>query len=98
MLRHVVLIRFRAETTGDQKQAVLDALGALPAQVPQIRGYVFGLDAGISEGNYDLAVVADFDDAEGYREYATNAEHQRVIRELIAPILAERAAVQYVNG
>ena len=47
-------------------------------------------------GNFDLAVVADFDDEAGYRVYATNPEHLTVIAERIRPILADRAAVQYV--
>ncbi|MFT3851514.1 MAG: Dabb family protein [Ilumatobacteraceae bacterium] len=95
MLRHVVLLKFVPEATAEQRQAVVDGLATLPAQIPELRSYVFGADVGISDGNFDLAVVADCDDADGYRAYATHPAHVAVIAERIRPILAERAAVQY---
>ena len=96
MFRHVVLLRFVPEATPAQRAAVLDGLSGLPAAIPELRSYVFGPDAGISTGNFDLAVVADFDDEAGYQVYATNPKHLTVIAERIRPILADRAAVQYV--
>ena len=54
-----------------------------------------GLDVGISEGNADIVVVGDFDDADGYRAYATNADHLEVIATLIKPWAAGRSAVQH---
>ncbi len=95
MFRHVVLLKWKAEATAAQKQAVLDGLAELPGAIPEIRSYVFGADAAISDGNHDLAVVADFDDAEGYLVYAAHPVHVALITEKIRPILAARAAVQY---
>jgi hypothetical protein len=95
MFRHVVLLRLVPEATAEQRQAVLDGLATLPGQIPELRSYVFGPDAGISEGNFDLAVVAEVDDADAYRAYATHPAHLAVIAELIRPILAERVAVQF---
>ena len=96
MFRHVVLLRLVHEATAEQRQAVLDGLATLPGQIPELRSYVFGPDAGVNEGNFDLAVVADCDDVDGYRVYATHPAHLTVIAERIRPILADRAAVQYV--
>jgi Stress responsive A/B Barrel Domain len=96
MFRHVVLLRLVPEATAEQRQAVLDGLATLPGQIPELRSYVFGPDAGVNEGNFDLAVVADFDDVDRYRVYATHPVHLAVIAERIRPILADRAAVQYV--
>lgn len=95
MIRHVVLFRWQAQTPDAAKTAVVDGLRALPAQIPQILRYEFGGDAGLSEGNFDFAVVADFADEAGYRAYAAHPEHQRLIQERIRPHLAERVAVQY---
>ena len=80
------------------RSALLEALGELPGLVPEVRSYSIGVDAGLGEGNFDLVVVADFDDTDGYAAYSANADHQRVLAELIRPILAERAAVQYELG
>lgn len=98
MFRHVVLITFTADATEARQQALLDGLSGLPAQIPEIRNYVFGTDAGLAEGNASLAVVADFDDIDGYRVYATHPAHVRVITELIRPIMAARTAVQHHVG
>ena len=95
MFRHVALFRWTESATDEQKRAVGDALAGLPSAIPELRAYTFGPDEGLSDGNWDFAVVADFDDADGWRAYTANAEHQRVITEVIRPLVAERAAVQY---
>jgi hypothetical protein len=40
-------------------------------------------------------VAADFEDVAGYIAYRDDAEHKRIIAELITPILASRTAAQY---
>jgi hypothetical protein len=95
MFRHVVMLRWKTEATPDQRAAVEAGLAALPVRIPEIREYAIGTDARVNEGNYDLVIVADFDDVDGYLVYRDHADHQAVLREHIAPILAERAAVQH---
>ena len=95
MFRHVVLISLAADATEAQCQALLDGLSGLPAAIAEIRSYVYGVDAGLAEGNASVAVVADFDDVEGYRVYATHPAHVRVITDLIRPIMTARTAVQH---
>jgi hypothetical protein len=95
MFRHVVLFRWTPGATVAQKAAVTAALEALPSAIPSIRAYHVGADAGVNDGNHEYAVVADFDDVAGYLAYRDHPEHRAVIAERIAPILAERAAVQY---
>jgi hypothetical protein len=88
-------MRWKPGTSADQKRAVREGLAALPAAIPQIRGYRFGDDAKIVEGNFEFAIVADFDDPSDFQTYATHAAHQKLIAERIRPILQDRAAVQY---
>jgi hypothetical protein len=64
--------------------------------VTEIRAYRVGDDVRETAGNYDLAIVADFDDADGYAAYRDHPEHRRVIDELVRPILDARAAVQHL--
>jgi len=97
VLRHIVLIRFVDTATGEQRRTILDGLARLPEAIPEIRSYVFGLDAGLSEGNADLAVVADFDDEAAYRTYATHPVHVALMTEHIRPITASRVAVQHLT-
>jgi hypothetical protein len=95
MLRHVVLFRWREGTTADQVEAVRAGAAALPARIPELVRYTVGADAGLVEGNWDFAVVADLEDADAYRRYADHPAHQALIAERIRPILAARAAVQF---
>lgn len=95
MFRHVALFRWHEGTTDEQVAAVTEVLATLPGLIPELRGYQVGPDAGVSAGNFDYAVVADFDDAAGYQAYATSPHHLAASTNVIRPILAERTAVQY---
>ena len=95
MIRHVVLLTFKPDTTEAQIEALAQALSGLPGRLPRIRSYKFGRDAGINDDQASFAVVADFDTTEDYVEYRDDEEHNRIIVELIKPILVTRTAVQY---
>jgi hypothetical protein len=96
--RHVVMFRWADHVGADHVDRVRDAFDALPAQVPQIRRYVHGADAGFAEGNFDYVVVADFDRVDDWRTYRDHPAHLLLIEELIKGHVAERAAVQYHTG
>jgi hypothetical protein len=87
-------MQFKDGTSDEQIRALEDELATLPDKIPSIRSYAFGRDAGLG-GNFHFAVVADFDDAAGYSEYADHPEHRKLVDELIVPIRAERAACQF---
>lgn len=95
MFRHVAVFRWHPEV-GPERVAQLEAeLGRLPGLIAQLRSFSFGPDRGQVEGNWDFVVVAEFDDRDGWLAYMSHPEHQRVIRETLAPIRLERAAIQY---
>jgi len=94
-LRHIVTLTFCDDTTPEQVAAIADSLRELPSQIPELRSYVVGADAGLTEGNAHLAVVADFDDAEGWAVYRDHPAHQAVITQQIVPLLTSRSAVQH---
>lgn len=95
MFRHVVMFRWREDATSEQRQAVSDNLATLPDSIPELRAYRYGADAGVKPGNYDFAVVADFDDRRDYETYRDHPAHRAIIDAHITPIVADRAAVQY---
>jgi hypothetical protein len=91
-LRHIVLLTLADDCDVD---GVVDALRGLPAQIPELRSYVVGRDAGLAEGNATVAVVADLDDAAAWATYRDHPAHQQVIAERIRPWLVARTAVQH---
>jgi hypothetical protein len=95
VLRHVVCLTWDETASPDARQAVEAALAELPSAIPEIRDYRFGPDLGLAPGNADLAVVADFDDVDGWRRYQEHPAHQAVLAQRIRPILTARAAVQF---
>jgi len=96
VIRHVAVFRWNPDTPPAAVEAFASGLGGLPALIPEIRSYRFGPDAGLGmSANADFAVVADFDDADGYAAYARHPAHQDVIVQLLRPIVADRLSVQF---
>ena len=95
MIRHVSLLKWKPETTAAQVEAITTALRGLPAQIAELLDYRVGPDVGVDAGNFDFAVVGDFESEAGYVTYRDHPAHRAVATELILPNLAERSALQY---
>ncbi len=93
--RHVVMFEWADDVEPDHAQTVAAALDALPPQIPVIKGYVHGSDVGVSEGNFDYVLVADFDNVNDWRTYRDHPEHVLFIAEHIKGKVKNRAAVQF---
>lgn len=93
-IRHAVLFRWKPDVTAEHVDAAERALHELPNKVPSIRSYLFGRNAGINPGTYDYAVIAEFDDRDGYLEYRDHPDHQEFIARFTADFVSERAAIQ----
>ncbi len=89
------MMQLTSEATDEDAAAIVAGLETLPGLIPEIRSYSVGRDAGLSEGNFDIVLVGDFDDEAGFRTYSENADHLAVITERIRPVMASRTAVQY---
>jgi hypothetical protein len=96
--RHVVMFKWVDGVADDHVDRVRAGLNALPLEIEQIRSYVHGSDVGVSEGNFDYVVVADFDNVNDFRTYRDHPQHVLFIEEVIKGNVAERAAVQYQTG
>ena len=94
MIRHVVVFKWKPEATSEQVGQIASELRKLAAGIPAIKAYACGADAGITQGNSDFAVTADFDDEAGFITYRDDPGHREIIARLIVPITAQRAAAQ----
>jgi stress responsive alpha/beta barrel protein len=95
MFHHVVAFTWRDGTTEEQVAAVAAEFAKLPGEIPAIRRYEFGPDAGLDLANADFAVVAAFEDAGGYLAYRDHPAHRKVIENYLNPIVASRSRVQF---
>ncbi|MCA0146841.1 Dabb family protein [Blastococcus sp. LR1] len=95
MIRHVVVFTWSPDADADRRAATLTALRKLREDVGGMTSLVVGEDAGLTDGNADAVLVAEFPDVEAFRRYAQDPVHQAVIAEHVRPILAARSAVQF---
>ena len=93
MIRNVVMGRVRPDVSPEAIQQALAAIvGLAPDGCLDMR---VGVDAGLREGNWSFSIVADFVDEDAYRRYDLDEEHNRIRRELFAPISQEIARIQF---
>jgi hypothetical protein len=93
MIRNVVLGRLN---DGVELRAVEPGIAAIAALRPEgLIDCKVGLDARIREGCWDFAITSDFVDEASYHGYDHDEEHNRIRRELIGPLCAEIARVQF---
>jgi hypothetical protein len=95
MIRHVALFTWTEGMTNAMEQQFAAELTAFASTLSGLRAYHAGPDEGISEGNFDFAVVADFDDVNSYLDYRDSDGHQDIIRRFSRANTKSRAAVQY---
>lgn len=79
MITHVVLFKFKTETTEADIEQLIDGLAGLPEAIEAIREFRFGTDVLHSERSYDFALVSSFDDLEALQSYQVHPEHQKVV-------------------
>jgi hypothetical protein len=95
MIRHTVAFRWNDTVTDERIAAVGAALDALPDVIDAIAAYRHGPDLGVTDGNFDYAVVGDFHSVDDYLVYRDHPVHRQFIADHIVPTVAERAAVQF---
>ena len=95
MIRHVVLLKLKEETTSEAIEAINHALGNLPEAIPQIANYVFGKDLSISDNTADFGIVADFADQENFKAYSAHPAHVAAVQNVIKQHVLQKTALQF---
>ena len=86
----------RQACAGQDSAAVAKAQRAfLDLNCPGMLSYVIGDDLGLRDGNWSFAIVADFADADAYRAYDQDEEHNHA-RAGLLPMTEQIARVQFV--
>lgn len=97
MLRHLVLFHLADDASAAAVDAAVAALRALAEEVDVVRELHVGRDAGLAEGNADLALLVVVDDADAWRTYQDHPAHQRVVADHVRPLVTGRTAAQLVE-
>ncbi|WP_295010462.1 Dabb family protein [uncultured Microbacterium sp.] len=97
-LRHVVTWKMAAgdaSTRAEHAEGIVARLEGLVGVVPSIRALSTGVNALDIEGNWDVTLVADFDDAEGLDAYQVHPAHQEVVA-YVRSVAGGRSAVDFL--
>jgi hypothetical protein len=99
MIRNVVVGRLRPSE--DPAQRAADAVllqeglaGIAALKSPGMLAMNVGSDIGLRDGGWSFAITNDWQDADSYRVYDADEEHNRLRREIFAKICQDIARVQ----
>ena len=92
MIRSVVLFSVKEGTRPEQLDAIVRAMKAITFE--GCRRWELVRDLNLRAGNMPYAFVSEFDDEAAYRAYDTHGEHNRIRRELVAPIVEKVERIQ----
>lgn len=90
---HLASFRWKDQTTPADVEKVTAALTELTTTLG-IEDYRCGADVSRTPDSYDYAVVGVFASRDDFLAYRDHPEHQRILKELIGPNLANRIVVQ----
>ena len=98
MIRHIVLFKLKEfdspKAKKDCMQAIKEALEALMKKIEVLRAIHVDFNCNPSE-TWDLILTTEFDSMADLETYASHPEHVAVGKNLIAPVKADRACVDY---
>lgn len=93
MLRHIVCFRLKPE----KKHMAVEVVKVLKSltSIPGVKNIEVGADVLKSERSYDIAMIVDFDNLDGYRVYDSHALHQPV-KEFMQSVIEFSVTVDYI--
>lgn len=97
MIRHVVTWKLSATdeaTRVEDAAAIVAVLAALPPLVPSIRALTVGANILHPGVNWDVTLVADFDDVEGLAAYQVHPDHVAV-SSTIGPRVTQKVTTDF---
>lgn len=94
MIRNVVVGRLKDGVAPAEVEPALQALRDLTVGGVEFT-LVAGVDLGLRDGAASYALTCDFVDEDAYRTYDADPEHNRIRREMFAPISALVERVQF---
>jgi len=95
VITHVYVAKLKPGTPDEKVASWLEAIRGLVIDgMGEIR---CGVDLGLRDGNDDVAITADFDDAEAWRRYDQDELHNRIRAEQAKPIVESQQRCQFTR-
>src|SRR5690606_29999260 len=96
VLRHVVIVKFKADANQEQVQEVVDAFRALPGKIDAIQGFEYGTDNSpeMKEAGFTHCFLLTFADEKGRDVYLPHPAHEE-FKKLAGPRFEKVLVVDY---
>lgn len=95
MLRHIVLVSFKPDASADQIAAWRDAVTEMCETSDEVLSFFLGENIGSGPNHHDAALVADFEDIDGFRKYISGEKHKAYVEDHARQVTAKLAAIQH---
>ncbi|MFN8532686.1 MAG: Dabb family protein [Dehalococcoidia bacterium] len=97
MVRHIILMTFKDDSTDEQIEAAFQGMRAIKEQVPQIRSFSIGKahTRGGRPPRYNVAMVMDFDNFDDVDIYNKSQAHDDAVQKYLVPVVAHITGVDY---
>lgn len=99
MIRHIVMFKLKEFATPAEKQAkmqeIKDSLEALLNKIDVLHAINVDFNCNPAE-TWDIILTTELDTLEDVGIYANHPEHVAVSKNIIAPVKADRACVDYM--
>ena len=99
LLRHVVLFKFKSDTTPGKVKEIEDAFAALPAKIDAIHDFEWGTDVSVENlaQGYTHCFLVTFRTAADRAKYLPHPEHKK-FGSILGPHLDKVLVVDYWTG
>ena len=83
MIKHIVLLKLKAEFSDKEKKEILDSLKLnlleLKNKISEIVFFEVGVDILNTSNSYDLGINSEFKSLDDLEKYRIHPEHQKVV-------------------
>jgi len=95
VITHIYVAKLKPDATDAQVAAWLEAIQGL--EIGGMSELRCGVDLGLRDGNDDVAITADFEDAEAWRRYDQDELHNQIRAEHAKPIVESQQRCQFTR-
>lgn len=95
-LRHIVLLKFKENTSAEDITKVEKAFAALPNKIPEIKGFEWGINNSTENLNkgFTHSFLLTFDSEEGRAIYLPHPSHKAFVK-ILEPVLDDALVIDY---
>ena len=98
MIKHMLLFRFKSDSTSESQQKVLRGLSDFPTHFPVMKNFGIGVNQSQRDQTFSHAMTIEFETMEDLKGYLNSEYHEHFTASVFRPAIEQRAIVSYETG